>query len=67
MIEAITIPFFRPDDDKPDTQFANAVRAMNEHVDQHALEVVSIETIAVPRFLWLGQRPVALRVWVKKA
>lgn len=67
MIQVLDIPFVRPDDDKPEQQLASAVRALNDHVEQNGLQVVSVETVIASRFLGFGQQPVGLRARVRAA
>lgn len=62
-LKLIYVPFFRLDDARPERQMDAAIRAAREEVALDGLQIVSVETVTEPVFLWLGSRPVGLRVW----
>ncbi|EML1599326.1 hypothetical protein L0Y81_29910 (plasmid) [Burkholderia multivorans] len=64
-IRVIEIPFVQLGADRPESQTNAAIDALNSAIARDGLEVLSVETVTVPRFLWLGTKVVGIRAWCR--
>ncbi|MBN3733147.1 hypothetical protein [Burkholderia sp. Tr-20390] len=64
-IRVIEIPFFQLDANNPPAQIDAAITALNSAIERDDLDVLSVETVTVPRFLWLGTKAVGIRAWCR--